>query len=119
MVWFLQNLSLIFFLPRSPLHDGGCNYSGRSCSCCRLFFLPLSENLNLSKELGTRHRAAIGLTEQSDAMAIIVSEETGTISVAEEGKLTRYLDENMLKDILNKRLLTKQQNLMSWFNWRS
>lgn len=111
---FIVNL----FLPRSPLHDGAVIIRGDRVAAAGCF-LPLSENLNLSKELGTRHRAAIGLTEQSDAMAIIVSEETGTISVAEEGKLTRYLDENMLKDILNKRLLTKQQNLTPLFNWRS
>ena len=111
---FIVNL----FIPRSPLHDGAVIIRGDRVVAAGCF-LPLSENPNLSKELGTRHRAALGLTEQSDAIGIIVSEETGTISVAEEGKLTRYLDENMLKDILNKRLLTKQQNLMSWFNWRS
>ncbi len=111
---FIVNL----FIPRSPLHDGAVIMRGDRVVAAGCF-LPLSENPNLSKELGTRHRAALGLTEQSDAIGIIVSEETGTISVAEEGKLTRYLDENMLKDILNKRLLTKQQNLTPLFNWRS
>jgi diadenylate cyclase len=111
---FIVNL----FIPRSPLHDGAVIIRGDRVVAAGCF-LPLSENPNLSKELGTRHRAALGLTEQSDAIGIIVSEETGTISVAEEGKLTRYLDENMLKDILNKRLLTKQQNLTPLFNWRS
>lgn len=111
---FLINL----FLPRSPLHDGAVIIRGDRVVAAGCF-LPLSENPNLSKELGTRHRAAIGLTEQSDTIGIIVSEETGTISVAEEGKLTRYLDESMLKDILRKRLLTKEQNLTPLFNWRS
>jgi len=106
------------FIPRSPLHDGAVIIRGDRVVAAGCF-LPLSENPNLSKELGTRHRAALGLTEQSDVIGIIVSEETGTISVAEEGRLTRYLDENTLKDILKKRLLTKQQNLTPLFNWRS
>lgn len=111
---FLVNI----FIPKSPLHDGAVIIRGDrviAASC----FLPLSENPNLSKELGTRHRAALGLTEQSDAIAVIVSEETGVISVAEEGRLTRYLDEVTLKEILNKRLQTKHPSNTSLFNWRS
>jgi len=105
------------FIPKSPLHDGAVIIRGDrviAASC----FLPLSENPNLSKELGTRHRAGLGLTEQSDAIAVIVSEETSVISVAEEGRLTRYLDESTLKELLSKRLQSKQQT-MSLFNWRS
>lgn len=111
---FLANI----FIPKSPLHDGAVIIRGDriiAASC----FLPLSENPNLSKELGTRHRAGLGLTEQSDAIAIIVSEETGVISVAEEGRLTRYLDESTLKEILSKRLQTKDAGITSLFNWRS
>ncbi|MDX9871331.1 MAG: diadenylate cyclase CdaA [Clostridia bacterium] len=111
---FLNNI----FIPKSPLHDGAVIIRGDrviAASC----FLPLSENPNLSKELGTRHRAGLGLTEQSDAIAIIVSEETGVISVAEEGRLTRYLDEATLKEILSKRLQTKDAANTSLFNWRS
>jgi diadenylate cyclase len=112
---FLVNI----FIPKSPLHDGAVIIRGDrviAASC----FLPLSENPNLSKELGTRHRAALGLTEQSDAIAIIISEETSVISVAEEGRLTRYLDEATLKEILNKRLqTTKDTSGISLFNWRS
>lgn len=111
---FLVNI----FIPKSPLHDGAVIIRGDRIAAAGCF-LPLSENPNLSKELGTRHRAALGLTEQSDSIGIIVSEETGVISVAEEGRLTRYLDENTLKEILNKRLWTKQQTSMSLFNWRS
>lgn len=110
---FLINI----FIPKSPLHDGAVVVRGDrviAASC----FLPLSENPNLSKELGTRHRAALGLTEQSDAIAIVVSEETGVVSVAEEGKLTRYLDENTLKELLNKRLQSRQNANLSLFNWR-
>lgn len=112
---FLINI----FIPKSPLHDGAVIIRGDRVAAAGCF-LPLSENPNLSKELGTRHRAALGLTEQSDVIGVIVSEETGVISVAEEGRLTRYLDENTLREVLNKRLQTaKQQNSMSLFNWRS
>jgi diadenylate cyclase len=65
-------------------------------------FLPLTENPNLSKQLGTRHRAALGISEASDALAIIVSEETGIVSIASDGKLTRYLDAEGLRSILEK-----------------
>lgn len=106
------------FIPKSPLHDGAVIIRGDRIAAAGCF-LPLSENPNLSKELGTRHRAALGLTEQSDSIGITVSEETGVISVAEEGRLTRYLDENTLKEILNKRLSAKQQVSMPLFNWRS
>ncbi|MCR4441559.1 MAG: diadenylate cyclase CdaA [Peptococcaceae bacterium] len=111
---FLVNI----FIPKSPLHDGAVVVRGDRIIAAGCF-LPLSENPNLSKELGTRHRAGLGLTEQSDAIAVIVSEETGVISVAEEGRLTRYLDENTLKEILNKRLQVKNSSTMSLFNWRS
>jgi len=109
---------LNIFIPKSPLHDGAVIIRGDRIIAAGCF-LPLSENPNLSKELGTRHRAALGLTEQSDVIGIIVSEETGVISVAEEGRLTRYLDENTLKEILNKRLQPKHHNTTSLFNWRS
>lgn len=111
---FLVNI----FIPKTPLHDGAVIIRGDrviAASC----FLPLSENPNLSKELGTRHRAGLGLTEQSDAIAVIVSEETGVISVAEEGRLTRYLDENTLKEILYKRLQARHHAAVPFFNWRS
>ena len=62
--------------------------------------LPLTENHNLSSELGTRHRAALGLSEQCDALVIVVSEETGTVSVAEEGHIHRHLDESKLRSYL-------------------
>nr|WP_296969939.1 diadenylate cyclase CdaA [Tepidanaerobacter sp. EBM-38] len=95
-------LLINIFVPNTPLHDGAVvirNDRIMAAGC----YLPLTENPNLSKELGTRHRAALGVTEESDAVAIVVSEETGVISVAEDGKLSRYLDiktlKNMLKDI--------------------
>lgn len=97
------------FIPNSPLHDGAViirNDRVASAGC----FLPLTERPNLSKELGTRHRAAIGISDVSDAVALIVSEETGTISVAHDGQLTRYLDERALREILMEMLHQKPVN---------
>jgi diadenylate cyclase len=105
------------FVPKTPLHDGAVIIRGDrllAASC----FLPLSENPNLSKELGTRHRAAVGVTEVSDALVVMVSEETGVISVAEDGKLTRYLDEITLKELLLNRIEPQQKSTHFW-NWRS
>ncbi|NLT96281.1 MAG: TIGR00159 family protein [Clostridia bacterium] len=105
------------FVPKTPLHDGAVILRGNrliAASC----FLPLSENPNLSKELGTRHRAAIGITEISDALVVLVSEETGVISVAEDGRLTRYLDETTLKELLLNKI-TPQQKITHFWNWRS
>jgi diadenylate cyclase len=83
-------LESIFF-PYSPLHDGAVIVNnGRivAASC----FLPLSLSPEVSRDLGTRHRAAIGITEETDAVAVVVSEETGTISLAYGGKIERDLD---------------------------
>ena len=105
------------FIPKTPLHDGAIIIRGErilAASC----FLPLSENPNLSKELGTRHRAALGITEVSDALAITVSEETGIISMAEDGKITRKIDERSLKELLLRRLEPQHKPFQFW-NWRS
>ncbi|MEG2675378.1 MAG: DNA integrity scanning protein DisA nucleotide-binding domain protein [Clostridia bacterium] len=78
------------FSTKGPLHDGAVVIKGDtllSASC----FLPLSQEVNIGKDLGTRHRAAIGITEESDVFAIVVSEETGIISVVEGGKIKRYM----------------------------
>ena len=87
------------FEPNTPLHDGAVvMHNGRiTAAAC---FLPLSENSSISKELGTRHRAALGISESTDAVVLIVSEETGIISMAREGKLTRYLDSKTLTALL-------------------
>lgn len=103
------------FIPKTPLHDGAVIIRENrivAASC----FLPLSENPNLSKELGTRHRAGIGITEVSDSIVILVSEETGVISVAEDGKLTRYLDEKTLKELLLNKLKVEYKTGNTW--WR-
>ena len=91
------------FFPNSPLHDGAAVVrEGRiyAAGC----ILPLTQNNNVNKELGTRHRAAIGMSEQSDAILVVTSEETGVISVAEKGGLIRNLTSDELKEILLKGL---------------
>ncbi len=87
------------FEPNTPLHDGAMIIRGGEIVAAGCF-LPLSGNKEIGKELGTRHRAALGVSEVSDSITIIVSEETGVISIARDGKLIRYLDSKALKDIL-------------------
>lgn len=87
------------FFPKTPLHDGAIiinNDKIQAAGC----FLPLSQETDLPKDLGTRHRAGIGITEVLNVTAIIVSEETGIISYARAGKITRYADSEMLRKIL-------------------
>src|SRR5712691_6197642 len=88
------------FIPSSPLHDGALVIQhGRivAAGC----FLPLTTNPNVSKVLGTRHRAAIGLTEETDAVVVVVSEEEGTISLVREGRITRDVDVGALHTALH------------------
>lgn len=96
-----SELLINIFIPNTPLHDGAVvikNDTIKAAAC----FLPLSTEQFISKELGTRHRAAIGMSEKSDCLALIVSEETGGISIAEHGKINRYVDEPTLTKILTK-----------------
>lgn len=96
----LTNQLLInIFEKNTPLHDGAIIVRGDrvvSATC----YLPLSDNMELSKELGTRHRAAVGISEVSDSLTIVVSEETGGISVARSGKLVRGVDQEQLRKYL-------------------
>lgn len=94
------------FTPNTPLHDGAVVIRENKIKAAACF-LPLTDNPNLSKELGTRHRAALGITEVSDCIAVIVSEETGKISFALNGGLTRNLTSDTLRKALNKNLLEK------------
>ena len=90
------------FYPKTPLHDGAMIISGTKIIAAGCF-LPLSQNLeNIPKDLGTRHRAGIGVTETIDVISFIVSEETGIISIARAGKITRYADTEALKKVLAK-----------------
>lgn len=103
-----SQLLINIFEHNTPLHDGAVIIRGNrvtSATC----YLPLSDNLSLSKELGTRHRAGVGISEVTDSLTVIVSEETGKISVAYEGRLERNLDGEALKNRL-KQLLNDENN---------
>lgn len=102
-------LATIFF-PNTPLHDGGVIISGeRICAAGCLF--PLSQKEELSKMLGTRHRAAIGITEETDAVVVVVSEETGGVSIAYNGRLRRGLEEDKLHRVLSSLLRRERTGL--------
>lgn len=93
------DLLVTIFNPSTPLHDGAVIIQRERIAAASCF-LPLTKNPSISRELGTRHRAAIGVTEGSDAISIIVSEETGLISFVDGGSLTRFLDPNDLRELL-------------------
>lgn len=107
------------FYPKAPLHDGAVvirygRVAGAGC------MLPLSTNRNLSRDLGMRHRAGIGMSEHSDAVIAIVSEETGTISIATSGRLRRHLAPETLERVLRNELIPKEldeiKTAKSWFS---
>ncbi len=101
-------LSTIFY-PHTPLHDGGVViHAGRIMAASCVF--PLSQRLELHKNIGTRHRAAVGLSEETDAVVIVVSEETGAISVSYRGRLSRGLDGERLRRFLTALLRGSQED---------
>ena len=111
---FLRN---IFFV-NTPLHDGAAIIRGKRIAAAGCL-LPLTENRALSTELGTRHRAAIGLSEQCDALVLVVSEETGIISVAENGHIHRKIDSIQLKEYLRPIFAPEKISLKEMIvNWR-
>ncbi|WP_019131675.1 diadenylate cyclase CdaA [Peptoniphilus obesi] len=114
-----SGLLINIFIPNTPLHDGAVIIKGDkvvSAAC----FLPLSDSQNISKDLGTRHRAGIGISERSDCLSIMVSEETGSISTAENGVLSRYLDLATLEDKLNRVYMPKIEESVGFLNkWRT
>ncbi len=93
------DLLVSIFAPGTPLHDGAVIVSGERIAAAACF-LPLSLKEGLSKRYGTRHRAAIGVTEETDALAVVVSEERGAVSVARDGQLLEDLDAKALRDLL-------------------
>ena len=103
----IQNI----FMPRTPLHDGAVVISGSEILAAKCI-LPLASEVAVPKSLGTRHRAAVGITESSDALVVVVSEETGTISLAEGGKLIRDLTADTLRDLLVKKLDRTKTNVI-------
>lgn len=103
------------FYPKAPLHDGAviiqnARVSGAGC------MLPLSGNQNLNRDLGMRHRAGIGMSEQSDAVVIIVSEETGSISVATDGMLKRHLTSETLEKLLRNEFIPQEEKERTLFD---
>ena len=112
-----SSLLINIFIPNTPLHDGAViirDYTISAAGC----FLPLTENNLLSKDIGTRHRAAIGITERSDSIALIVSEETGYISYAVEGRLYRNIQIDELETLLSGIYLENEKvNIID--KWRS
>ena len=105
----LRNL----FFPKASLHDGAVIVRGGRIAAAGCV-MPLSENTHLSSDLGTRHRAGIGTSEVSDAVVVIVSEETGTISVAIGGMLKRHLAPQTLEKLLSNELMTNEDAKSSW-----
>jgi len=113
-----SQLLINIFEHNTPLHDGAVivrNNRVQAAGC----LLPITQDRSLSKELGTRHRAAIGITEQTDCLVIVVSEETGIISVARGGRLVRYLDTEKLVDYLQTVFTPKPSPLSVIFSRRA
>jgi diadenylate cyclase len=112
-----KEILISFFLPQSPLHDGGVVIKrGRimSAGC----MLPLSKNPYIQKRLGTRHRAAIGLSEETDAVVIVVSEESQQVSLVQHGAIASDLDRTSLRNRLEAIFVPKEnQTQMLWKNW--
>jgi diadenylate cyclase len=105
------------FIPNTPLHDGAVILK-RDEIVAAACYLPLSESPFISKELGTRHRAALGISEVTDALTIVVSEETGAISCTKNGELHRGLNEEALREMLNSALNTLVTPTSKNWNWR-
>lgn len=97
------------FVPKTPLHDGAVVISNNKIAAAACM-LPLASDQDIAKELGTRHRAGIGVSKESDSIAIIVSEETGKVSVAKDGTLIADVREDVLKKILISNIVTKRLN---------
>ena len=95
------------FEPKTPLHDGAVVISGNKIAAAACV-LPLADDKDIAKELGTRHRAAIGISKESDSIVVVVSEETGKISVAKDGTLIADVREDVLKKILISNVVTKR-----------
>jgi diadenylate cyclase len=113
-----KELLISLFLPTSPLHDGGViihNNRIKTAGC----LLPLSKNPYIDKRYGTRHRAAIGLSEETDAVIIVISEETQDISIVRQGAITKLGGEKALQVELEKLFIPKEIQPLLWKNWFS
>ncbi|HEK9102749.1 diadenylate cyclase CdaA [Bacillus pfraonensis] len=115
-----SELLINIFIPNTPLHDGAVIMQGNTIKAAACY-LPLSESPFISKELGTRHRAAMGVSEVTDSITVVVSEETGQISLTKNGELHRDLKVEQLKEMLlaefSGNMKTTSSSLWNW-NWR-
>ncbi|GAB6885753.1 membrane protein [Streptococcus equinus ATCC 33317] len=114
-----SQLLINIFIPNTPLHDGAVIIRGNKvATACS--YLPLSESMAISKEFGTRHRAAIGLSENSDALTIVVSEETGGISITSKGEFLHDLSKENFETILRAHLIPEVEEEEHWYQkfWR-
>ncbi|USK80609.1 diadenylate cyclase CdaA [Peribacillus frigoritolerans] len=114
-----SELLINIFIPNTPLHDGAVILQNNQVAAAACY-LPLSESPFISKELGTRHRAAIGMSEVTDSLTIVVSEETGGISVTKNGELYRDLNQESFRAMLTSELVVEniKSTSSSIFNWR-
>lgn len=115
-----SQLIINIFEHNTPLHDGAVIIRGNRIAAATCY-LPLSDNMRLSKELGTRHRAAIGISEITDSLTIIVSEETGKVSIARQGQLIRSVDGEYLRVKLSeiqKKSLGETKKIKLWRRWK-
>ena len=104
------------FEPNTPLHDGAVIIRGNRIVAASCMLTTLSESNSISRDLGTRHRAAIGISETTDATVLVVSEETGVISMARGGRLTRHLDADSLTEILSGLYQRSNSSIFSIFS---
>lgn len=105
-----KELLSTFFYPNTPLHDGGVIIRNGTVLAAGCFF-PLTQDMTLSKALGTRHRAGVGVTEETDCVCIVVSEETGAVNLAYRGKLARGINAERLQRHLNNLILRKSSSV--------
>jgi len=110
-----EMLETIFF-PNNAIHDGGVILKGDRIAFAACIF-PLTQRQDLNKSLGTRHRAAIGLSEETDAVVVVVSEETGAVSYAYKGQLTRGVTSEELRAFLTSVLVTPASRSRKWLGW--
>ena len=106
-----SELLISIFFPRNPLHDGGVIIQGDKIACAGAVF-PISSSQKINKRLGTRHRAALGISEEADCIAIIISEETGKVSIAMNGVLNYNLSLDDMRMILIEELKPKRELLL-------
>lgn len=113
-----SELLINIFIPNTPLHDGAVIIQRNEVAAAACY-LPLSESPFISKELGTRHRAALGISEVTDSITIVVSEETGSVSLTKNGELHRDLKPETFKELLKQELITNERSTsQARWQWR-